>query len=62
MGACATCCCAMNDGLENCFKEIALSCGRFFKIEDLTRNAVLEEDKVLTNLQGSAIIALMRES
>ena len=52
----------MNDGLENCFKEIALSCGRFFKIEDLTRNAVLEEDKVLTNLQGSAIIALMRES
>lgn len=62
MGAILDFCCNLDNAIVECCKDSVLSVGRLLKIEDLAKSAILEEDKVLTNLQGSAIIALMRES
>jgi hypothetical protein len=62
MGAAIDCFGIIEESLQNCFKGVALRFGKLLKIEELDRSAVLDEDKVITGLSGSTIIALMRES
>lgn len=59
MGACYA---RYEDCCIGCLKNVAMTFGRLFQIEELTARAVLEEDQVITGLKGGTIIALMRES
>lgn len=62
MGVCVDGFFKLNDALESCSLGCTLWMAKKFKIEELASSAIFEEDKVITGLQGSAIIALMRES
>ena len=62
MGAIINCLKAVNEGVEDMCRNCALCLGKKFKIEELTKSAIFAEDEVITNLQGAAIIALMKES
>jgi hypothetical protein len=62
MGAIINCLKAVNEGVENICRDCALCLGKKFRIEELTKSAIFAEDEVITNLQGGAIIALMKES